>query len=243
MTEPPLPPLRSDGCVGTRALEARSGSREWLALLLWLGVAGLQVATSFALAGGDSSEGDEPIFSYSLGVGSIFVYAVILLVTWGIARLSADPRTTLGLRPFSARYLGYGAILVVASLIVAAVLEPILKAGEEQGLAPQTWESGKLAPFLFNALVIVTIVPFTEELFYRGLGVSVLARFGPVVAILGTAIVFGLAHGLLVALPPLVFFAVGLAWIRLRSESVWPGVAAHAAYNAIGLAAAAIAAS
>jgi len=235
---PPTDPARQ-----IRALGPRAGTRERLALFLWLGIVALQVVTSFALADGAPSKGDEPIFKYSLGVGSLFIYGVILVVTWSIARLSPDPRQMLGLRPFPGRYLGYAAIVVVLSLILAAVLEPFLKAGEEQGLAPQTWESGRLAPFLFNAVVIVTVVPFTEELFYRGLGVSVLARFGSGVAIVGTALAFGLAHGLLVALPPLVFFAVGLAWLRLRSQSVWPGIAAHAAYNAIGLAAAAFAAS
>ena len=234
--------MSPDRALVPATLESPTRSRERLALLLWLGVAGLQIATSFALAGDDSTSGDEPIFSYSLGIGSLFIYTVILLVTWGIARLYPSPRETLGLRPFPGRYIGYAAIVVVVSLVVAAILEPILKAGEEQGLAPQEWEAGRLAPFLFNAVVIITIVPFTEELFFRGLGVSVLSRFGPLVAILGTAIVFGLAHGLLVALPALVLFAVGLAWLRLRSDSVWPGVAAHAAFNAIGLAAAAIAA-
>ena len=47
---------------------------------------------------------------------------------------------------------------------------------------------------------------------------------------------FGFAHGLLVALPPLIVFGLGLAWVRVRSDSVWPGFIAHAAYNAIGIA-------
>ena len=34
----------------------------------------------------------------------------------------------------------------------------------------------------------------------------------------------------------LVVFGLGLAWVRERSDSVWPGFIAHAAYNAIGIA-------
>ena len=94
-----------------------------------------------------------------------------------------------------------------------------------------------------QAIGLALLSGFAEELFFRGLGVTVLSTFGPVVAIAGTAIVFGLAHGILVALPPLVVFAVGLAWIRLRAGSLWPCIIAHSAYNAIGLAAAALTAA
>ena len=46
---------------------------------------------------------------------------------------------------------------------------------------------------------------------------------------------FGLVHGVLEALPPLVLMGLGLAWVRLRADSVWPAVAAHMAYNGIGI--------
>lgn len=227
----------------TTSLERSPASRERLALAIWLAIAAIQVASSFALRGDGGSTDDQPIFEYSLGIGSLFIYGVLVAVTWATGRLYVEPKDALGMRSFAGRYLGYAALVVIASLIVAAALEPVLNAGEEQGLAPQEWESGKLAPFLFNALVIVTVVPFAEELFFRGLGVTVLSAFGPVVAVVGTSLVFGLAHGILVALPPLVFFALGLAWVRLRAQSAWPGIIAHSAYNAIGLAAAALTAA
>jgi len=116
------------------------------------------------------------------------------------------------------------------------VLEPILHAGEKQGIAPEVWRPDDLAPCLVNAILIVTWGPLAEELFYRGLGVTAVGMFGPAAAIGGTALAFGFAHGLLVALPPLVVFGLGLAWVRTRSSSVWPGFIAHAGYNAIGIA-------
>jgi uncharacterized protein len=50
-----------------------------------------------------------------------------------------------------------------------------------------------------------------------------------------TGVIFGLVHGLLGALPPLVLFGIGLAWVRLRSTSVWPTFIGHAAYNGFGV--------
>jgi uncharacterized protein len=48
-------------------------------------------------------------------------------------------------------------------------------------------------------------------------------------------VIFGLVHGILGALPPLVLFGIGLAWVRLRSASLWPGVIGHVAYNGLGV--------
>jgi membrane protease YdiL (CAAX protease family) len=55
------------------------------------------------------------------------------------------------------------------------------------------------------------------------------------VAIVATAVIFALAHGILAALPALGFFGLLLAWLRLRAESVWPGVIAHSLYNGLGI--------
>jgi membrane protease YdiL (CAAX protease family) len=223
------------------ALERSRPSRDRLALALWLILAGLQIASAFALGGSAADEDDSPIYQYSLGVGSLILYGILAALTFGIAQLYAEPREALGLRPFAGRWIGYAAVVVVLSLVVAAALEPVLHGGEEQGLVPDEWRSEKLAPFLFNAAVIVTVVPIVEELFYRGLGVRALGIFGGTVGVVGSALIFGLAHGIPAALPPLFVFGLGLAWVRYRSDSVWPGVIAHAAYNGIGLLAAALA--
>ena len=69
-----------------------------------------------------------------------------------------------------------------------------------------------------NAIVICTWIPFVEELTYRGLGYSLLERFGRWPAILAVGILFGLAHGLVVSLPVIAAFGCALAWIRARDR-------------------------
>jgi hypothetical protein len=120
-------------------------------------------------------------------------------------------------------------------LILAQALEPLLHAGERQGLEPSEWRPDRAAAFALNALVVSTIVPFAEELFFRGVGVRAFLPFGSVGAIAITAITFGLGHGLLVALPVLVPFGLALGWVRLRADSVWPGICAHGFYNGSAL--------
>ena len=220
------------------SVERSPERRATLALVLWAVVAGLQLFTAFALGAGETGEheqGDEPLYEYTLAIGSIFLYGVLVGVTFWIASLFPNRRAALGLRRFPPRALLLAAGIVIVSLILAAVLEPVLHASREQGLEPEQWRPEKAAPFLLNAVVIVTLVPFTEELFYRGLGVRALSIFGSVVAVVVSGLVFGLAHGILVALPVLGFFGLALAWLRLRTGSVWPCVIAHAAYNALGI--------
>ena len=65
---------------------------------------------------------------------------------------------------------------------------------------------------------------------------SLLLPFGSVAAVLLTSLAFGLAHGLVGALPVLFAFGVGLAYIRLRQNSVVPGMVLHGLFNAIALA-------
>jgi hypothetical protein len=216
------------------------GTRAALALALWLLVAGVQLAAVFALGPGEDGESSsplasEPLYDYSLAAGSVVLYGILVAVTFWIASLYPNRTAALGLRRFPLRTLWLVLGVVVVSLIVSAALEPVLHAGREQGLEPEEWRPEKAAPFVLNAIVIVTVVPFAEELFFRGLGVRVFTVLGGVVAALSTAVIFGLAHGILVALPALGFFGLALAWLRLRTDSVWPGVAAHAVYNALGM--------
>jgi membrane protease YdiL (CAAX protease family) len=115
------------------------------------------------------------------------------------------------------------------------ILEPVLHAGEKQGFAPEEWRPDRAVPFALNTAVAATLVPFTEELFFRGLGVRALLPFGAGFALVTTSVAFGLGHGLFSALPILVPFALALAWVRLRSDSVWPGTIAHGFYNGAAL--------
>ena len=76
--------------------------------------------------------------------------------------------------------------------------------------------------------------PIVEELFFRGLVLRSLSRWlGPVVGIVGSAVVFGLAHFELLQLPGLILFGVILGILADRTGRLGPGIVAHAAFNAV----------
>ena len=119
---------------------------------------------------------------------------------------------------------------------MSAILSRFLDAGDEQGLVPKSWDSSRAAPFIANAVVVVLVAPFVEELLYRGLGYGLLTQFMlPLPAILITGLAFGLGHGLVLGLPVLAFFGITLAWLRWQTGSVYPGMIVHGTFNGLAL--------
>jgi membrane protease YdiL (CAAX protease family) len=209
-------------------------SRSDRALALFLGVSAVFALLSFA-AQSSAPDDDKLFFEYSLAIAAAVQAAIIIGIAYGGGRFFGDAPRALGLRRFPLRFVWLALGATVLAIVVSALLEPILHAGKEQGLVPDHWVPGGGPAFALNAVLTILVVPFSEELFFRGLGVRTLGFLGAVVAIGGTAFIFALVHGILAWLIPLGFFAVLLGWLRYRSESVWPGYIAHASYNAIGV--------
>ena len=213
----------------------RSRTHSWTAAAIWLGVCAFLVASAFYLASLESEDDSEALYDPDLAVAGLIQYAILVLIAIAIARRFPRPINALGLRRFRARWVWISFVVVAATLAVGIALEPILHGGEDQGLAPDNWEPDHATAFIVNAAMIVLVAPFVEELFFRGIGVRALTVFGSLAAILLSGVIFGAVHGILGALPPLALFGIGLAWIRVRSASIWPGFIAHATYNGIGM--------
>jgi membrane protease YdiL (CAAX protease family) len=202
----------------------------------------LVFALAFAALGYSArfAGGDEPknvAYRYSSSVAAVVQYAVILGILLLIAR-GLPRREVFALRrPLSwPRALGFVAIALLAIWGAAAVLSPLLRGGtHEQGLVPDRWEPAHAGAFVAFFLAVAVVAPVVEELTYRGLGCTLLFPYGKWTAILATGVLFGLAHGLLIALPVLVVFGIAVAWVRFRTGSVYPGMILHGTFNGVAL--------
>jgi membrane protease YdiL (CAAX protease family) len=177
------------------------------------------------------------LYKWSTAAGTLFQFAIIAAIVYGIAGLSHDRRGVFALRrPTSWRTaIKVGIGVGIGILILTLILTPLLEPGREQGVTPDTWQPEHAAAYIVNGIVIVMVAPIVEELTFRGLGYSLLARYGRWVAIIGTALAFALAHGLVDAFPLLAAFGFGLAYLRSRVDSVYPGMIVHGLFNAIAL--------
>jgi membrane protease YdiL (CAAX protease family) len=162
--------------------------------------------------------------------------AIILGIVLLIAR--GRPRDEyLGLRrPASwGQAAGLAVLVLIGVFVLSGVLSPLLQPGQEQGLVPKAWQPSHAAAFAANFVVVALLAPVVEELTFRGLGYKLLEPFGRWQAVLLVGLLFGLAHGLVEALPILAAFGAGLAYIRMRTGSVYPGMIVHALFNSLVL--------
>jgi membrane protease YdiL (CAAX protease family) len=204
-------------------------------LTWWWILVGILAVLAYAGRASGGKPPEDALYQWGTAFFAAIVYAVVLGLLLLIARGESG---LFALRPPRswAQALGWAFLVFVLILIIGAALDPFLDAGEEQGLTPSSWDADRAAPFLANAVVIAGLAPVVEELTYRGLGFSLLRPYGAASAIVGVGLAFGLAHGLIEALPILALFGIGLAWLRERTDSVYPPILLHAAFNGFALA-------
>jgi membrane protease YdiL (CAAX protease family) len=202
----------------------------WLAFVIAFAVLGY--ASRFA----DTKTPDDLAYRYSSSIAAVVQYAFMLGILLLIAR-GLPKREVFALhRPASwPRALGYTAAALVAIWIVGGALSPFLDATDEQGLVPKGWDSSRAGAFIAFFVAVTVLAPIVEELTYRGLGFTLLEPYGQRTAILATGLLFGLGHGLLLALPVLVLFGIAVAWVRARTTSVYPGMLLHGTFNGVAL--------
>jgi uncharacterized protein len=206
-------------------------------LAWWALLVGVLAALAYASRATGGKPPENALYQWGTAISAAVVYAVVLGLVVLIAK-GGPARELLALRPSRSwlRALGLALAIFIGILVVGAALDPFLHAGKEQGLTPSGWDSSRAGAFAANAIVVAGIAPVVEELTYRGLGFSVLRPYGEVVAIIAVGLAFGLAHGLIEGLPILSLFGMGLAFLRSRTNSVYPPILLHAAFNGFALA-------
>ncbi|MGN6380254.1 MAG: lysostaphin resistance A-like protein [Gaiellales bacterium] len=186
------------------------------------------------------SQPDQSNLVYQLS--AIVATAVVDLILVGyvllaVTRSRVEPREALALKPVP---VVRAARLVAAVFVLLTVLDlitdPLLHAGQKQGIAPTHAPHGEHQWItLAVALVaLVVIAPVSEELIFRGLCFATMGRY----AIPGSAALFAIAHGLPVLLAPIFVAGLVLGWLRAHTGSLYPGIAVHMLLNAAALAAA-----
>jgi membrane protease YdiL (CAAX protease family) len=206
-------------------------------LVAWICFVALIATVGYVsrLAGG--KQDPNVLYKWSTALGELVLFAIILGV---ILAITAGRYELLALRrPISwKRALLFCLVLLVVVYGVTSAIDPLLHGAREQGLTPKTWQPEHAGAYIANFVVIAGLAPFTEELLFRGLGFSLVRPYGRWTAIITIGIAFGLYHGLIQALPELAIFGCALAWLRSKTDSVYPGMMLHATFNGIALIAA-----
>ncbi|SDT22795.1 CPBP family intramembrane glutamic endopeptidase [Microlunatus soli] len=93
--------------------------------------------------------------------------------------------------------------------------------------------AGGLGAVLLSFLFLGVLTPIGEELFFRGVVTTVLLRYGAVVGVVGSTVLFAVLHGEPVLMISAVLVGLPAAELRRRTGSIWPGVALHITFDLI----------
>lgn len=143
-----------------------------------------------------------------------------------------------------------GRPLFYAAAVVCGLALPVVGSWLTQWLAhghevtqdiKQLGGATSLALRIPLVLVVVSAGPLVEELLFRGVLLSALLQRMPVGwAVAASSLLFACMHlpelgYLWYAVPSLALLAAVLAWLRLRSGSLWPAVLAHGVNNLLAV--------
>ncbi|WP_019465307.1 CPBP family intramembrane glutamic endopeptidase [Dyella japonica] len=130
----------------------------------------------------------------------------------------------------------------LAMPFVGGVLTQWLAQGHEVSQdIKQLGANTSLALRLPLAVLVISIGPMVEELLFRGVLLSAIARYtSNGVAIVLSALLFACVHlpdlsFLWYALPNLALLGMILGWLRVQSGSIWPAVVAHGMNNLLAV--------
>ncbi len=211
-----------------------------LALIVGLGVTRLAGVVVIALLAGPglAGGGDMPDLQLLIVVVLIvqtagLIGAIYLFAIWrrGLAW------SEIGLRPLPEGWLvraaGVGVIaFLLASLVnlgVQSLMEEPPRNPQLDLIAPGGFSWSRL---LITLVFVGAIVPFAEELFFRGLVFGWLRRRMSVwLAASVSGLGFALLHGIWWLIPALVLLGIVLALIYERSGSIWTAVITHGLFN------------
>jgi membrane protease YdiL (CAAX protease family) len=207
----------------------------------WLAIVAL--FASLAYAGNLAEEGDpgEPLYEPEFFFASVFGFAFLAGAAFLVA-VRLDKRVAFALRrPRSwPKAVGISFLVFVGVLLVGGILGIFVDPAEEQGLLPESWPPPDVAVFALNGAAVVLGAALAEELLFRGIGYTLLERFGTPFAVVASAAAWAAAHGLVEGFPLIFAFGIGLGLLRRFSGSVVPCLVLHAVFNAFALGAAAV---
>jgi membrane protease YdiL (CAAX protease family) len=216
-------------------------------LVLGQVLVGTIVLLGMGIGPGDPIEG-LPQIAASVAADAAFLATMLAWLTWRSRDWPRRIGVLLGSRGLRDALIGFGSGLLLYGVVAFGIGVPLLwlfRVLFGSQVSPPEQIPGHLSANakILTAVLALVIAPVTEELFYRGiLYRGVRDRHGVALGVLASSMLFGASH--LVEAPwrdalflqtIMVFTGAGLALLYERRANLVADIAAHMAFNVIGL--------
>jgi membrane protease YdiL (CAAX protease family) len=131
-------------------------------------------------------------------------------------------------------YLAAVPILILTLLAVAVVSKLFSYKPAPQAVVDIYMRASENRSLVFLTVFVAVIGPVIEEIFFRGFAYKAFrSRFGAGVAMVASAALFSAMHLNIVALVPVFFLGIYLAYLYEKTGSLVPSITAHMAHNIV----------
>lgn len=143
--------------------------------------------------------------------------------------------SAFGIRRTTKRWLaiafGVGLLTFVAKSLAILIFINVIGIDTDVQQIYGIGASGSIFALILATLFLSVLTPIGEEFLFRGVITSALMRYGPLLAVLGSAILFAAFHGLNTAFPAALVTGIVAGETFRRSGSIWTAVMVHGVVN------------
>lgn len=166
----------------------------------------------------------------------VFYLAVPTLTVALLSRRRQNPFPTKHVRAgsYAVALFGGMAMAVLANYITNVIMSVLVEIGIPYPQFEKT-QSGTSVSLLLNLLSTAILPALLEEMVMRGYVLGALRRYGDKLAVVLTAVLFGLIHGNVLQLPFAFMLGLVLGWLVVQTDSIWPAVLLHFGNNAMSV--------
>lgn len=162
--------------------------------------------------------------------------AVPALLVAALSRRRQNPFPTkrVSVGNYAVALFGGMAMAVLANYLTNLIMSFLVEMGVPYPQFDET-QSGTSVSLLLNLLSTAILPALLEEMVMRGYVLGSLRRYGDKLAVVITAMLFGLIHGNVLQLPFAFFLGLVLGWLVVQTDSIWPAVLLHFGNNAMSV--------
>tara|TARA_R110002060_G_scaffold53351_1_gene63965 strand:- start:10 stop:441 length:432 start_codon:yes stop_codon:yes gene_type:complete len=133
------------------------------------------------------------------------------------------------------KYLRIAAIAIVLNVCMSYTQKLFITSSETDAVIAGFLESASMFTITIFYFAMIAVIPFFEEVIFRGLLWKVVSRFwNDKAAVVLVAVAFSFLHSVDAAIF-LLPFAVYLSYLRYTEGNIKPGIVAHICFNSSGL--------